>query len=99
MKSVIKSSLGQFVVNTIEYIIADGAFGYYGEQLELVGFNEGSYTNGQMIEYRFNRGMTNKETEVFYDEFFKELDKNVLCDYDVENVSYMTHRIYFKKIK
>ena len=99
MKSTIASSLGEFVLNTIEWVIEDGAFGFYGEHLEVVSFYEGSYTNGQMIEYRFNRGMTNKETEVFYDELFKELDKKVLCEYDVENVSYMTHRIYFKLIK
>ena len=43
----IQSCLGQLVFDIISENVLDGSYGYYGEQLELVGFNESYYSNGQ----------------------------------------------------
>ena len=95
----IQSCLGQLVFDIISENIIDGAYGYYGEQLELVGFNESHYSNGQVIEFRFNRGMNNDEFKTFFEEFKHDLQYYTDVEYKIENITYMSTRIFFKLLK
>jgi len=104
MKENIMSCLGKFTKDVILDIIKDGSFDNLGDVnengfTELEAISEGSYGDGQIIEYRFNHGLTNAQNKEFYKEMSYAFDKLLLCEYRFENVTYMTHRIYFKLIK
>ena len=79
----------------IENIIADGAY----EDLELVGFSESYFTSGQIIEFRFNRGMSNREFDGFWEEFESVLKDYTKINFKTESVTYMSHRVYFYLMK
>ena len=95
----ILSCLGQLTFDIIEEIICDGAYEYYGEQVELVGFTEGYFSDGQVIDFRFNRGLNETEFKGFFDELKTDLKYYTDVEYKIENVTFMSTRIFFKLLK
>lgn len=94
-KARILSCLGQFSYDLIENIILDGAY----DDLELVGFSESYFSDCQMIEFRFNRGMSNNEFNGFWEEFESVLKDYTKVNFKTESVTYMSHRVYFYLMK